>query len=232
MAPTGNTLPPCVSSSPGGHGKIALYLAQQLSDHGDQPVALIRNPDHVSDVEEVGAEAALIDLEKATVTELAEKLMNADALVFAAGAGPGSGAERKETVDHKAAVLCADAASLAGVRRFVQISAIGVDDPVPEGTEAVWAAYVEPSAPPTPTCGRNLELDWTILRPGRLTDEPGIGVVDLGEGVARDSVTREDVAAVVVALLDEPGTARKVLNLVNGATPVVEAVGEQSDGSR
>ncbi|WP_017610230.1 SDR family oxidoreductase [Nocardiopsis xinjiangensis] len=217
----------------GGHGKIALRLAQQLSDRGDQPVALIRNPDHVSDIEEVGAEAALIDLEKATVTELAEKLMNADALVFAAGAGPGSGTERKETVDHKSAVLCADAASLAGVRRFVQISAIGVDEPVPEGTEAVWAAYVEAKrAADADLRERNLELDWTILRPGRLTDDPGTRVVDLGEGVDRGSVTREDVAAVVVALLDEPGTARKVLNLVNGATPVVEAVGEQSDGSR
>lgn len=217
----------------GGHGKIALRLAQQLSDRGDQPVALIRQPDHVSDVEEVGAEAVLIDLEKATVTELSEKLMNADALVFAAGAGPGSGAERKETVDHKAAVLCADAASLAGVRRFVQVSAIGVDEPVPEGTEVVWAAYVEAKrAADADLRERALELDWTILRPGRLTDEPGTGGVDLGESVARDSVTREDVAAVIVALLDEPGTAGKVLNLVNGATPVVEAVGEQKGGSR
>ncbi|MBB6120968.1 SDR family oxidoreductase [Nocardiopsis algeriensis] len=209
----------------GGHGKIALRLARLLADRGDRPVALIRNPDHAQDVTEAGAEPAVIDLEKATVTELAEKIMNADAVVFAAGAGPGSGAARKETVDHKAAVLTADAASLAGVRRLIQISAIGVDNPLPEGSEEVWAAYVEAKrAADADLRERTLELDWTILRPGALTDDPGTGKVDLGEEVGRDSVTRDDVAAVIVALLDEPGTVGKVLNLVNGETPVVEAV--------
>ncbi|WP_017569224.1 SDR family oxidoreductase [Nocardiopsis halotolerans] len=209
----------------GGHGKIALRLARQLAGRGDEPVALIRNPDHAQDVVDAGAEPVVIDLEKATVTELTEKIMNADGVVFAAGAGPGSGAARKETVDHKAAVLTADAASLAGVRRLVQVSAIGVDNPVPEGTEEVWAAYVEAKrAADADLRERGLELDWTILRPGRLTDDPGTGEVALGEGVERDSVTREDVASVIVALLDEPGTVGRVLNLVNGETPVVEAV--------
>ncbi|NYH53346.1 MULTISPECIES: SDR family oxidoreductase [Nocardiopsis] len=211
----------------GGHGKIALRLARQLADRGDEPVALIRNPDHSQDVVAAGAEPVVIDLEKATVTELAEKVMNADGVVFAAGAGPGSDAARKETVDHKAAVLTADAASLAGTRRLVQVSAINVDEPVPEGTDprGAWAAYVEAKrAADADLRERGLELDWTILRPGRLTDDPGTGRVALGSDVERDSVTREDVASVIVALLDEPGTVGKVLNLVNGETPVVEAV--------
>lgn len=209
----------------GGHGKIALVLSRTLADRGDHPVALIRNPDHSQDVIDAGAEPVVIDLEKATVTELAEKIMGADAVVFAAGAGPGSGAARKETVDHKAAVLTADAASLAGVRRLIQISAINVDEPVPEGTDEVWRAYVAAKkAADDDLRQRDLDLDWTILRPGRLTDEAGTGQVDLGEEVEREAVTREDVAAVIVALLDEPGTAGRVLNLVNGPTPVVEAV--------
>lgn len=209
----------------GGHGKIALRLARQLADRGDEPVALIRNPDHSQDVSEAGAEPVVIDLENATVTELTEKLMNADGVVFAAGAGPGSGAARKETVDRKAAVLTADAASLAGVRRLIQISAIGVDEPVPEGGDESWVAYVEAKrAADADLRERSLELDWTILRPGRLTDDPGTGRVALGSEVQRDSVTRDDVASVIVALLDEPGTVGKVLNLVNGETPVVEAV--------
>ena len=209
----------------GGHGKIALRLAGLLAARGDEPVALVRNPDHFQDVVDAGAEPVLIDLEKATVTELAEKVMNADAVVFAAGAGPGSGAARKETVDFKASVLTADAASLAGVRRLVQVSAIGVDDPLPPGSEEVWAAYVEAKrAADADLRERVLELDWTILRPGRLTDGPGTGRVSLGEKVERDSVTRDDVAAVIVSLVDEPGTVGKVLNLVNGETPVVEAV--------
>ncbi|MFV2196351.1 NAD(P)H-binding protein [Nocardiopsis sp. LOL_012] len=209
----------------GGHGKIALRLAGLLADRGDEPVALIRNPDHAQDVRDAGAEPVVVDLEKATVTELAEKLMNADAVVFAAGAGPGSGAARKETVDRAAAVLTADAASLSGVRRLVQVSAINVDEPVPEGTDEVWAAYVEAKrAADADLRERHLELDWTILRPGRLTDDPGTGRVALGEDVERAEVTRDDVAAVVVALLDEPGTVGRTLNLVNGETPVAEAV--------
>lgn len=211
----------------GGHGKIALLLARKLADRGDEPVALIRNPDHSQDVVDAGAEPVVVDLEKATVTELTEKIMNADGVVFAAGAGPGSGAARKDTVDHKAAVLTADAASLAGVRRLVQVSAIGVDDPLPADTDpdGSWAAYVEAKrAADADLRERGLELDWTILRPGGLTDEPGTGRVSLGGGVTRDSVTREDVASVIVAVLDEPGTVGGVLNLVNGETPVVEAV--------
>ncbi|MCY9787473.1 SDR family oxidoreductase [Nocardiopsis sp. EMB25] len=209
----------------GGHGKIALRLARLLADRGDEPVALIRNPDHAQDVRDAGAEPVVVDLEKATVTELTEKIMNSDGVVFAAGAGPGSGAPRKDTVDRAAAVLTADAASLAGVRRLVQISAIGVDEPVPEGTDEVWAAYVEAKrAADADLRERHLELDWTILRPGRLTDGPGSGLVALGPDVERAEVTRDDVAAVVLALLEEPGTVGRTLNLVNGHTPVADAV--------
>ncbi|WP_116245604.1 NAD(P)H-binding protein [Nocardiopsis sp. FIRDI 009] len=209
----------------GGHGKIALRLARLLADRGDEPVSLIRNPDHAQDVRDAGAEPVVVDLEKATVTELTEKIMNADGVVFAAGAGPGSGVPRKDTVDRAAAVLTADAASLAGVRRLIQISAIGVDEPVPEGTDEVWAAYVAAKrAADADLRERHLELDWTILRPGRLTDEPGTGLVALGPDVERAEVTRDDVAAVILALLEEPGTIGRTLNLVNGATPVAEAV--------
>lgn len=209
----------------GGHGKIALRLARQLADRGDTPVGLIRNPDHSQDLVDAGAEPVVIDLEQATVTELTEKIMGADAVVFAAGAGPGSSAERKETVDHKAAVLTADAAALAGVRRLVQVSAINVDKPVPEDTGEVWKAYVAAKkAADDDLRQRDLDLDWTILRPGGLTDDAGTGRVDLGEEVERDTVTRDDVAAVIVALLGEPGTVGRVLNLVNGETPVDEAV--------
>ena len=157
----------------GGHGKIALRLARQLADRGDTPVGLIRNPDHSQDIVDAGAEPVVIDLEQATVTELTEKIMGADAVVFAAGAGPGSGAARKETVDHKAAVLTADAAALAGVRRLVQVSAINVDKPVPEDAGEVWKAYVAAKkAADDDLRQRDLDLDWTILRPGGLPTRP------------------------------------------------------------
>ncbi|WP_067964500.1 NAD(P)H-binding protein [Nocardiopsis trehalosi] len=209
----------------GGHGKIALRLERLLAERGDVPVGLIRNPDHADDVRAAGAEPVVVDLEDTTATRLTEKLMGADAVVFAAGAGPGSGAARKATVDRDAAVLLADAASLAGIRRYVMVSAIGVDDGPAPDAEPVWAAYVEAKrAADEELRGRSLETDWTILRPGRLTDDPGTGRVRLAPKVERAAVTRDDVAAVVAAVLDEPATIGRVLELVNGDTPIAEAV--------
>ncbi|GAA3752709.1 NAD(P)H-binding protein [Salinactinospora qingdaonensis] len=209
----------------GGHGKIALRLARLLAARGDTPVGLIRNPDHADDVRAVGAEPVVIDLESATVTELAEKLMGADAAVFAAGAGPGSGAARKETVDRDAAALLADAASLAGVRRYLMVSAISVDEGPAPDAEPVWAAYIRAKkAADDDIRGRSLELDWTILRPGRLTNDEGTGRVWLAPKVERGDVSREDVAAVLVALLDAPTTIGHVLEMVGGNTPIADAV--------
>ncbi|GAA4931771.1 NAD(P)H-binding protein [Streptomonospora halophila] len=213
----------------GGHGKIALRLERLLAARGDTPVGLIRNPDHAADVREAGAEPVVLDLEEATVTQLTEKVMGADAVVFAAGAGPGSGAARKATVDRDAARLLADAASLAGVRRYIMVSAIAVDEGPPPDSEPVWAAYVEAKrAADDELRRRSLETDWTILRPGRLTDGAGTGKVWLAPKVERAEIPREDVAAVIAALLDEPATIGRVLELVGGPTPIrdaVEAVG-------
>lgn len=209
----------------GGHGKIALRLGRLLAARGDSPVGLIRNPDHSDDLRAVGVEPVVVDLETATVTELTEKVMGADAVVFAAGAGPGSGAARKDTVDRAAAALLADAASLAGVRRYLMVSAIGVDrGPAPDA-EPVWAAYVNAKkAADDDLRDRSLELDWTILRPGALTDDPGTGRVWLAPEVERRHVSRDDVAAVLAALLDTPATIGHVLELVGGDTPISEAV--------
>ncbi|GAA4904388.1 SDR family oxidoreductase [Streptomonospora salina] len=209
----------------GGHGKIALRLERLLAERGDTPVGLIRNPDHADDVRAAGAEPVVIDLESATVTELAEKVMGADGVVFAAGAGPGSDAERKSTVDRDSARLLADAASLAGVRRYIMVSAIAVDEGPAPDAEPVWAAYVEAKrAADDDLRQRSLETDWTILRPGRLTEDPGTGAVLLAPEVERAEIPRADVAAVIVALIDEPSTVGKVLELVSGSTPIADAV--------
>ncbi|MBB4929321.1 nucleoside-diphosphate-sugar epimerase [Lipingzhangella halophila] len=209
----------------GGHGKIALHLERQLAARGDTPVGLIRNPDHAGDVRAAGAEPVVIDLESTTVTQLAEAVMGADAVVFAAGAGPGSGEARKETVDRDAAALLADAASLAGVRRYVMVSAISVDEGPSPDAEPVWAAYVNAKrAADDDIRERGEQLDWTILRPGRLTEEPGTGRVRLAPKVERASVPREDVAAVIAAVLDESATSGHVWELVSGDTPITDAV--------
>jgi uncharacterized protein YbjT (DUF2867 family) len=207
----------------GGHGKIALRLSALLSARGDEVVGLIRDPAQAGDLRDAGAIPAVCDLEAATPDELATHLDKADAVVFAAGAGPGSGAPRKDTVDRAAAGLLADAAQLAGVHRYLLISSTGVDRPPPPGTDAVFAAYLRAKAAAEQDL-RGRDLRWTVLRPGRLTDDPGAGRVRLAEKVPRGPVSRDDVAAVLVALLDTPATAGLTLELVGGDTPIDEAV--------
>jgi uncharacterized protein YbjT (DUF2867 family) len=207
----------------GGHGQIALRLERLLAARGDSPVGLVRNPDHAADLRDAGAEPVVLDLESATAAEAAAHLEGADAVVFAAGAGPGSGIARKDTVDRAASALLADAAERAGVRRFVQVSSQGAGAEPPPGTGEVFAAYLRAKTAAEDDLRRR-NLDWTIVRPGGLTDEPGTGRVLLAPDVPRGSVPRDDVAAVLVALLDTPATAGLVLGLVSGDTPVGEAV--------
>jgi uncharacterized protein YbjT (DUF2867 family) len=208
----------------GGHGKIALLLEHLLAERGDQAVGLIRNPAHVADVHQAGAEAVLADLESAAAGDVAVLLSGADAVVFAAGAGAGSGARRKDTVDRAASVLMADAAGQAGVRRFVQVSSMGAGQPPRPGTGEVWAAYIAAKTAAEADL-RARDLDWTILRPGGLTDAPAAGRIRLAPPpVPAGTVPRADVAAVIAALLDNPGTRHQTLELTSGDSPVAAAV--------
>lgn len=210
----------------GGHGKIARRLSRLLSARGDSPVTVVRNPAHRADVESDGAVAVLLDLEQTDADTLAGHLSGADVVVFAAGAGPGSGTQRKDTVDRAAATLLAEAAERAGVHRYLLVSAMGAGQEPPAGTEEVFAAYLRAKTAAEKDL-RGRALDWTILRPGLLTDDPGTGRVRLDAQVPWGRVTRDDVAAVLVALADEPRTAGLVLELTEGDTPVVEAVAAQ-----
>jgi uncharacterized protein YbjT (DUF2867 family) len=208
----------------GGHGKIALLLERLLAGRGDQAVGLIRNPAHAADVHKAGAEAVVCDLEAASAEDVAVLLSGADAVVFAAGAGPGSGAPRKDSVDRAASVLMADAAERAGVRRFVQVSAMGAGQPPRPGSDEAWAAYITAKTAAEADL-RGRDLDWTVLRPGGLTDAPATGKIRLAPPpVPRGTVPRADVAAVIAALLDTPGTRNHTLELVGGDSPVAAAV--------
>ena len=208
----------------GGHGKIALLLERLLADRGDRAVGLIRNPAQVEDVRQAGADAVVCDLEAASAGDVVALLSGADAVVFAAGAGPGSGVPRKDAVDRAASVLLAEAAGQAGVRRFVQVSSMGAGQPVPPGGDEVWAAYIAAKTAAEDDL-RARDLDWTIVRPGGLTDAPAAGLVRLAPPpVPRGTIPRADVAAVIVALLDQPGTRHQTLELVSGDSPVAAAV--------
>ncbi|MEU7038106.1 NAD(P)H-binding protein [Streptomyces sp. NPDC046237] len=206
----------------GGHGQIALRLERLLSAAGHEPVGLIRRPEQADDLRAAGAEPVVLDLESATVEEVAAALQGADAAVFAAGAGPGSGADRKDSVDRAAAVLFADAAERAGVRRYIVVSSMGADS-AHRGDE-VFDAYLRAKGAADDAVRARTALDWTILRPGMLTNDAGKGLVRLEASTGRGPIPRDDVAAVLAELLDTPGTAGLTLEVISGSTPVTVAV--------
>ncbi|MFJ6724170.1 NAD(P)H-binding protein [Streptomyces sp. NPDC091281] len=206
----------------GGHGQIALRLERLLAARGVEVAGIVRNAGHGDDLRAAGAEPVVLDLESASVEDTAEVLRGADAAVFAAGAGPGSGTDRKDTVDRGAAVLFADAALRAGVRRLVVVSSYGADS-AHEG-DGVFDIYLRAKGEADDHV-RGLDgLDWTILRPGSLTDDAGRGLVRLEARTGRGAIPRDDVAAVLAELLDTPATAGLTLELVGGSTPVPVAV--------
>ncbi|RWZ64458.1 SDR family oxidoreductase [Labedella populi] len=207
----------------GGHGKIALLLSRTLSSAGHDVRGIIRNPDQRTDLHAHGATDILLDLEKTDVDTLAEALKGVDGVVFAAGAGPGSGADRKLTVDRDAAVLLGKAAVAAGVRRYVLISSIGVTTPLDEVEDEVFRVYLEAKRQAEEGV-RGLDLDWTIIRPGSLTDDAGSGSVTLPLEDTRGPIPRGDVANVIAAVLDRGDLAGVTFTALSGETAIDAAL--------
>lgn len=192
-----------------------------MSERGDEVVALIRNPDHADEVKQAGAEPALVDLEHASEDEVATAIGGSDAVVFAAGAGPGSGSARKETMDYGGAVKLIAAAKQAGVGRYVIVSSMGAN-PNATGDDS-FTVYLRAKGRADDAV-RASGLDATVVRPGGLTNDAGTGRVRLGEKLPRGQVARDDVAAVLVAVLDLPSTIGRTADLIGGDTPIAEAV--------
>jgi len=207
----------------GGHGKVARLLAPLLVARGDEVVPLVRRPEHADELAALGTQPVLLDIEESDGQDFATAFAGADAVVFAAGAGPDGNAGRKRSVDLEGSLKSQEGARRAGVRRFVQVSAIGVDAPITDDMPAVWAAYVVAKRDADDAL-RGTDLDWTILRPGGLTDDEGTGRVTLGEHVERGEIPRADVAAVVAAVLHDDSTVGRQWELVSGDVPIAEAL--------
>jgi uncharacterized protein YbjT (DUF2867 family) len=203
----------------GGHGQIAMQLGQLLTEDGHRVRGIIRNPDHAGDLEALNMEPVVFDLEHDD--GLAAAIEGADAVVFAAGAGPGSGAERKLTMDRDGAVKLIDACRENGISRYVIVSAMGAKPGV-TGDE-VFQVYLRAKYEADEAL-RSSGLDFTVIRPGGLTDEPGTGLIALGPELQRGSIPREDVAATLAFVLGAPNTIGKTLDLVTGTIPIAEAV--------
>ena len=215
----------------GGHGKIAIRLVRLLAQRGDSVVGIVRNPRHVDDVRKAGGDAVVLDLEHATVDEVAAILAGADAAVFSAGSGNSATAARRDKMDRAAVVLVMDAAERAGVRRFIHVSSINVGCADDRGIGEGYAVYLRAKRAAEQHIFDRDGLDWTVLRPGVLTEDRGTGTVELtagdriGPSGARfDTVTRDDVAAVLAALLDRPDTAGRIYVVLGGETPIEQAL--------
>ncbi len=202
----------------GGHGKIAMHLHPVLTAAGHEVTGLIRNPDHASDLGEAGAKPVICDLE--SEEDLSSFVGPADAVVFAAGAGPGSGAERKWTMDRDGALKLMEACRFNNIRRYVMISAMKAE--VPRGNE-VFQVYLKAKSEADAAL-RASGLDYTIVRPGRLTDDSPTGKVALAEDLPRGEIPRADVASVVAACIDQVAAIGRQFDLTSGETPIMEAL--------
>ena len=215
----------------GAHGKIALRLARLLTGDGDRVIGLIRNSGHAADVVQVGAAPVVCDLEQSSVEEIAIAIDGAEAVVFAAGAGPGSGADRKLTMDRDGAIKLLGAATTAGARRYVMVSGAGAEDP-PAGNE-VWEVYLRAKAEADAALAAS-DREWTIVRPGGLTDDPGTGSVRIDASPFSGSVPRDDVAGVLARLLSDSRGVRRILYVNSGEQSIEQAleaaVGDSSQG--
>ncbi|GAB94516.1 uncharacterized protein YbjT (DUF2867 family) [Kineosphaera limosa] len=206
----------------GGHGKVALRLAPLLVQAGHQVTSVIRNPDHGADVEATGATALLFDIESADTAAIADIIRGQDALVWSAGAGGGS-PERTYAVDRDAAIRSMEAAHAAGVPRYVMVSYIGAgpDHGVPRDNP--FFAYADAKTAADAHL-RGSELDYTILGPGTLTVEPPSGRIDVGRFSDGTNTSRDNVAQVIAAVLEEPATIGRTIDFRDGQTPIEQAI--------
>jgi uncharacterized protein YbjT (DUF2867 family) len=207
----------------GAHGKIAQRLTVLLVARGDTVSGLIRNPEHAADVRARGADPRVCDLEHATVEEIAAAVDGADAVVFAAGAGAGSGAERKLTMDRDGAIKLLEATESTRVP-YVIVSSIGAENPPPESDDAVFSVYLRAKAAADAAVMAS-DRSWTVIRPGSLTDDPGAGRIRLDTDPFRGRVARDDVADVLAGVLQDPRATHRILYVNGGDEPISQALG-------
>jgi nucleoside-diphosphate-sugar epimerase len=204
----------------GAHGKVALELGRLLVERGDIVWGLIRDPAHEDDLHALGVEPVLCDLE--ADDDVAEAVSGAEAIVFAAGAGPGSGAARKRTMDLGGALKLIAAAKAEGIRRYVMLSAMGAADPPAKGGD-VFGEYLRAKAEADEAL-RGSGLEYTVVRPGGLTDDRATGLVRVGERLERGRISRADVAAVLLACLDSRHTVDRSFDVIEGEMPIAKAL--------
>lgn len=219
------TIPTKRISIIGAHGQIARCLTRKLTERGHDVRGLVRSDDQFDDLRSDGAVPVLCDLEAADASNLDEALSGSDVVVFAAGAGPGSGPERKKSLDRDGAIKSVESAVRVGAQRFVIVSSMGADDP-PDDDEkfSIYLRAKHDADVAVRNASDGCDLAYTIVRPGKLTDEESTGSVQLAERTDRAAIPRDDVAEVLAALIDSGSGANVTFEVVSGSTPIADAV--------
>ena len=210
----------------GGHGSIAMLLHPILSQKGHHIRAIIRKEEQADELREAGAEPVICDIEQQE--DIAEAVGDADVVLFAAGAGPGSGAARKWTVDRDGAIKLIKAAQKNGISRYVMISAMGTTGEISHEND-VFETYLKAKAQADGAL-RNSGLDYTIIKPGRLTDDKGTGQIMLDTHVERGEIPRADVATLLAEIIERPETAGLEFEVISGEQDITKAVNEAVAG--
>lgn len=207
----------------GAHGKTARLLVRMLAEDGHEVRGLVRQQEQTPDVESDGAEPVVVDLEEAEVEgEVGEAVEGCEAIVFAAGAGPGSGAARKETMDYGGAAKLVEAAERRGARRYLMLSSMGAGDP--EGGSEAMRPYLRAKARADERL-RESGLDYTIIRPGSLTNDEETGRIEAAQSLGRrGEISRADVARTFALALEAENTYGKTFEILSGDTPTAEAL--------
>ncbi|MBD7939110.1 SDR family oxidoreductase [Cytobacillus sp. Sa5YUA1] len=204
----------------GANGQIGKQVMNKLSKStGDTPVAMVRKAEQLNDFKNSGLEAVHASL-TGTVDELATAMQGCDAVVFTAGSGGHTGYDQTLLIDLDGAGKAIEAAEQAGVSRFVMVSAIHAND------REKWTA-IEPYMAAKHYADKmlmNSSLDYTIVRPGGLLNEPGIGKVQASASLERNTIPREDVAATIVEVLHNDRTIHQSFDLVTGEETIDEAL--------
>lgn len=212
----------------GANGQIGQHLIKKLQESmNHEPIAMVRKEEQAEKYEKQGVSTALIDLEN-SIDDIAEASKQADAVVFTAGSGGSTGADKTMLIDFDGAVKSMKAAEQTGIKRFVLVSAIGIHrwhekkhlewmDRTPYYSAAKYYADV---------WLERTNLDYTIIRPGGLTNQPGTGKVEIAMDLNFEQIPREDVAAAIIASLDNDETIGKAFDITGGEKQIENALKE------
>jgi len=205
----------------GANGQIGQHVVELLQDHDQHtPVAMVRKQQQAESFEEKGVETVIADLE-GTVDEIAKAAKGCDAIVFTAGSGGHTGADKTLLIDLDGAVKAVEAAEMAGIRRFLLVSALQAH------RRENWNEQIKPYYVAKHFADKMVEqssLTYTIIRPGGLLNEKGTGNIRVSEDIRSGSIPREDVARTIVAALDEENTYYKAFDLISGDLPIKDAL--------